>query len=167
MREGDSPLATAPIVRKSAPCWSPRCGEPPPPLLLTGILRFNAGEFWACHETLEELWRPEPDSVRYLYQGILQIGVGFYHLRRGNYRGAVNKLTSGREYLAPYAPACHTVDVARLLREAGGVRDRLVDAGPAHLGELLEMELPRVWLSDRRPSASSEQGKLDDSGRLA
>lgn len=153
----DSAATSAPIVRKSAPRWSARCEEPPPQLLLEGIRQFNAGEYWACHETLEELWRPEPDPVRHLYQGILQVGVGFFHLRRGNYRGAVNKLTSGRAYLAPYAPTCLTVDVARLLREAGDVRDRLVEAGPARVAELVELDLPRVWLSAPSPSTSSRQ----------
>lgn len=161
----DFPAAPAPIVRKSAPCWSARCAEPPPPLLLTGILQFNAGEYWACHETLEELWRPEPDPVRYLYQGILQVGVGFYHLRRGNYRGAVNKLASGRAYLGPYAPACLRVDVARLLRDAGHVHDRLVEGGPTRVAELVEMDLPCVRLIDLFPSTSSEKVNQDAFGR--
>ncbi len=57
------------------------CDEPPPPLLLKGLEQFNAGEYWECHETLETLWRDEPRPVRDLYQGVLQIGVAFHHLR--------------------------------------------------------------------------------------
>ncbi len=62
--------------------------EPPPPALLAGIEQFNAGEYWECHETLETLWRAEPRPVRDLYQGILQIGVAFHHLRNDNIPGA-------------------------------------------------------------------------------
>jgi len=135
-----------PIIRKEPPRRSARCGETPPPGLLAGIEQFNAGAYWECHETLEELWRVEPDPVRYLYQGILQVGVGFYHLRRGNYRGAVNKLTSGLAYLAPSEPACLGVDVARLRSESGSVLAAVVALGPARLAEYDASDLPRVWL---------------------
>ena len=67
---------------------SRRCSESPPPRLRRGIEQFNRGEFYEQHETLEEEWLAERDPVRYLYQGILQIGVGFEHLRRDNRAGA-------------------------------------------------------------------------------
>jgi predicted metal-dependent hydrolase len=142
-----------PIIKKEPPRRSARCGEAPPPGLLAGIAQFNAGAYWECHETLEELWRVEPDPVRYLYQGILQVGVGFYHLRRGNYRGAVNKLTGGLAYLAPSAPACLGVDVARLRAEAGAVLAAVSALGPARLAEYDASDLPRVWLVGGRAPA--------------
>ena len=37
----------------------------------------------------------EPRRVRFLYQGILQVGVGFYHLQNGNWRGATGLLRNG------------------------------------------------------------------------
>jgi hypothetical protein len=69
------------------------CDEPPPPQLLEGIAQFNRGEFFEQHETLELLWRAERRDIRYLYQGILQIGVAFHHLRRLNHHGTVYMLT--------------------------------------------------------------------------
>src|SRR5882724_2281502 len=69
------------------------CDEPPPPQLLDGIAQFNRGEFFEQHETLELLWRAERRDVRYLYQGILQIGVAFHHLRRLNHHGTIYMLT--------------------------------------------------------------------------
>ena len=69
------------------------CADPPPAELLVGIEQFNRGEYFECHETLEALWVAEPTPLRRLYQGILQVGVGFYHLRAGNYRGATGLLT--------------------------------------------------------------------------
>src|SRR4029079_15976225 len=96
-------------------------GGPPPADLLAGIAQFNAGEYWECHETLETIWRVEPDHIRYLYQGILQVGVGFYHLKRGNWRGAVNKPRSGLVYLAPCSPTCMGIDVAELCAEASHI----------------------------------------------
>ncbi len=95
-----------------------RCSNSPPMLLLEGIRQFNRGEFFEQHETLEELWRAEPDDVRYLYQGILQVGVGFYHLGRGNYRGAVSRLQAGLDKLRWFTPTCQGVEVARLVEES-------------------------------------------------
>ena len=154
--ERETKQAPLPIIRKEPPRRSARCGEAPPPGLLAGIAQFNAGAYWECHETLEELWRVEPDPVRYLYQGILQVGVGFYHLRRGTYRGAVNKLTGGLAYLAPSEPACLGVDVARLRAEAGAVLAAVSTLGPARLAEYDAADLPRVWLVGEPVSAQRQ-----------
>lgn len=139
---------TLPLIKKEPPRRSARCAEPPPAQLLAGIAEFNQGEYWECHETLEEIWRVEPDHLRYLYQGILQVGVGLYHLRRGNYRGAANKLTGGLAYLAPSEPACLGVDVARLRAEAGAILARLRTLGPERIGELATAPFPKAWLLD-------------------
>lgn len=141
MHEDHPPL---PIIKKEPPRRSTRCDDAPPPLLLEGIAQFNAGEYWECHETLETIWRVEPDHIRYLYQGILQVGVGFYHLRRGNWRGAVNKLRSGLAYLEPSAPTCMGIDVARLRAEAGNILAQLEGLGPSRTEELGTDALPQV-----------------------
>ena len=140
---GEPPL---PIIKKEPPRRSSRCAEAPPPGLVAGIAQFNRGAFWECHETLEAIWRPEPDPIRYLYQGILQIGVGFYHLRRGNWRGAVNKLRGGLALLAPSAPVCLGVDVARLRAEAAAILARVEALGPAGVTDYDAGELPLVHL---------------------
>jgi predicted metal-dependent hydrolase len=113
------------------------CDEPPPPLLLDGIAQFNRGEFFEQHETLELLWRAERRDIRYLYQGILQIGVAFHHLRR---------LNRGRRYLAPFAPRCQHVDVAALLRDAAAALLEVERLGPARLAEFDWRLAPRVRL---------------------
>ena len=60
------------------------------------IREFNSGQFFACHETLEELWKADNAPNRAVYQGILQIGVAFHHIRvTRNWRGAVRMLMSG------------------------------------------------------------------------
>src|ERR1700726_4781732 len=94
------------------------CQESPPPLLLAGIAQFNSGEYFEQHETLELLWRAERREVRRLYQGVLQIGVAFHHLRRFNHHGTVYMLTRGSMYLAPFVPDCQRVDVTALLSAA-------------------------------------------------
>jgi hypothetical protein len=123
---------------------SPTCADPPPAALLAGIAEFNRGAYFECHETLEAIWMREPGSIRRLYQGILQIGVGFYHLRNGNYRGTLNLLASGSAYLQPFAPVCMGVVLAPLLVAAEGVRAQVLALGPTRLHEFDLATLPQI-----------------------
>jgi uncharacterized protein len=120
------------------------CDEPPPALLLEGIAQFNRGEFFEQHETLELLWRAERRDIRYLYQGILQIGVAFHHLRRLNHHGTVYMLTRGPRYLAPFAPRCQRVDVQALLKDAAAALREVDRLGPGRLAEFDWSLVPQV-----------------------
>ena len=122
------------------------CVEPPPPLLLEGIAQFNRGEFFDQHETLERLWRAERRDIRYLYQGILQIGVAFHHLRRLNHHGTVYMLTRGPRYLTPFAPRCQRVDVQGLIDEAAAALREVNRLGAARLNAFDWDLVPKVRL---------------------
>ena len=122
------------------------CDEPMPPALLEGIAQFNRGEYFEQHETLELLWRAERRDIRYLYQGILQIGVAFHHLRRLNHHGTVYMLTRGSHYLRPFAPTCQRVDVAALLGDAAVALAEVDRLGPARLAEFDWRLAPMVRL---------------------
>jgi predicted metal-dependent hydrolase len=122
------------------------CEEAPPRELVDAIAQFNRGEFFEQHETLELLWRAETRNIRYLYQGILQIGVAFHHLRRLNHHGTVYMLTRGPHYLAPFAPRCRGVDVQALLDEAAAALCEVERLGPHRLQEFDWRLVPRVRL---------------------
>jgi predicted metal-dependent hydrolase len=132
-----------------------QCEEPPPALLLEGIAQFNRGEYFEQHETLERLWRAEPRDVRRLYQGILQVGVAFHHLRRRNHHGTVYMLTRGPRYLAPFAPRCQGVDVAALIAAAHAALAEVERLGPDRLGEFDWRLAPvvRLFTQPQRPGA--------------
>jgi predicted metal-dependent hydrolase len=123
-----------------------RCDEPPHPELLKAIHEFNAGEFFEQHETLELIWRAEPDEIRSLYQGILHVGVAFYHLLNGNYHGAVTKLGTGMAMLEHFEPGCMGVDVSRLVVEARAARERLEQLGEGGMHDFERALIPRVHL---------------------
>jgi len=129
-----SPRTGLPLIPKSPPERSARCGDPPPAALLAGIDQFNAGDFWHCHETLEGLWRGEPDPIRALYQGILLVGVGYYHRQRGNPRGALAKLRQGVVCLEPFRPVCMGVAVADLTDTAMAAIGALANGTPPAAG---------------------------------
>lgn len=120
------------------------CDRAPTPEMLRAFVQFNRGEYFEQHETLELIWRAEKDrTIRNFYKGILQVGVGFYHLRNGNYNGVVKVLARGINYLKPYTPECYGVDVARLIEEASAVYWRVREKKGLETRDL-EMELPRV-----------------------
>lgn len=108
--------------------------------MLVAFAQFNRGEYFEQHETLELIWRAERDeTVRNFYKGILQIGVGCYHLARHNPIGAIKVLTRGIAYLRPYAPRCMGVDVQRLMDDASRVL-AIVQSG----SEIAPARLPQV-----------------------
>jgi predicted metal-dependent hydrolase len=121
--------------------------EPPeelPDLVLKGIEEFNRGEFFECHEFLEEAWMQESGRVRYLYQGILQVGVGFYHLKNGNWRGATGLLRNGTVRLKEFEPETLGVDVAKLIRESERCLQELETLGRERISEFDATKIPKV-----------------------
>jgi len=128
-----------------------RCGDEPDAQLLKGIEELNAGRFFEQHETLEILWRDTRTPIRGLFQGILQIGVGFHHWSKGNHHGAETLLSEGIDRLRPFAPVCQTIDVAALIADAGAARDLLLSLGPGRMSEYDLATAPQV----RRVAAGS------------
>jgi uncharacterized protein len=120
------------------------CEDPPPPGLVAGIELFNAREFYECHEVLEDIWLAEPERIRTLYQGILQVGVAFYHLGRGNFRGATSLLETGITYLQAFTPACMGVDVQRLVEGSIHAYAELQRLGKDGIGEFDAGLIPRI-----------------------
>ena len=127
---------------------SPSCGcdGPPDAALRRGAALFNQREFYAQHEVLEDAWRAESRPVRDLYRGILQVGVGCYHLSRGNHRGACNLLRYGLARLEPFEPRCLGVDVTALRSDAARALAELEALGPDRLKDFEKRLLPRVAL---------------------
>jgi predicted metal-dependent hydrolase len=123
---------------------APESPEGLPDLVLKGIEEFNRSEFYECHEYLEEAWMREPRRVRFLYQGILQIGVGFYHLQNGNWRGATGLLRNGAVRLREFEPVTLGVDVAKLVRESERCLRELEELGRERIDEFDRSGVPRV-----------------------
>jgi uncharacterized protein len=86
----------------------------------------------------------EPRRVRFLYQGILQVGVGFYHLGNGNWRGATGLLRSGTERLEEFAPVTLGIDVGKLIGESRRCLAELERLGRDRIGEFDASRIPKV-----------------------
>lgn len=114
--------------------------------VLEGIEKYNRGEFYECHVYLKEAWLREPCRIRFLYQGILQVGVGFYHLQNGNWPGAVGILRYGIRRLKDFEPCTLGIDVARLVREGEACLRELEEQGPERVREFDRSKIPKVRL---------------------
>ena len=83
-----------------------------------GIREFNAGDFYAAHDTWEDVWMDVRGPERPFFQGMIQVAVGYYHLSCENYAGAEHLLSRGIRKLEPYSPGHRGIDTGRLVREA-------------------------------------------------
>lgn len=90
-----------------------------------GVEEFNTGQFYACHDSLEEIWLEAVDPEKTFYQGILQIAVAFYHLGNHNWRGCAIMLGEGTNRLRRYRPEYNGIDVEDLFLEALTALERL------------------------------------------
>jgi len=111
------------------------CAEPLPALAREGIDLFNAGHYYKCHDALEEAWRQDERPGRELYQGLLQVGIAYYQIERGNYRGALKMLLRARQWLEPLPAVCRGVDVAALRADADRVYAALTEMDATRLAE--------------------------------
>lgn len=112
------------------------CAEPLADLARQGIEEFNAGRFYEAHDYLEEAWVEDEGDGRDLYRGILQVGIAYYQIERGNYRGAVKMLLRVRQWLSPLPAVCRGVDVARLREDVEAVHEALVQLGPEQMEQV-------------------------------
>lgn len=82
-----------------------------------GIRLFNEGRYFEAHEELEAAWKDENGKIRELYQGILEAGVTYLHLRRGNLAGAEKVFRRSMRWLRTWPPICRGVRIEQLRRD--------------------------------------------------
>ncbi|GEM_PF-854552 len=84
-----------------------------------GILLFNEGFYFECHEFLEEVWRKEKGKERSFLHGLIHSAVAFYHMEHKNYRGAVSYIKRGYIRLQGFEPVFLGVDIKTFLADMG------------------------------------------------
>ncbi|HNS40524.1 MAG: DUF309 domain-containing protein [Anaerolineae bacterium] len=110
------------------------CSEPLSDLALKGIGKFNEGDYYAAHDSLEEAWVMDEGPGRDLYRGMLQVGIAYYQIEHNNYRGAIKMLLRVRQWLDPLPDKCRGVNVARLREDADRVYAALLSLGEGQIG---------------------------------
>lgn len=91
---------------------------------------FNAGEYHAAHEELDELWERAEQADSDFLKGLIQAAVALHHASRDNPAGA-RKLYSGqRQYLGRYLPRHRGLDVAAFLEGMQRALEPILRAAP-------------------------------------
>ena len=82
-----------------------------------GLHLFNEGEFFECHEVIEDLWLEtlEEDVYRDLYKGVIQAAAAIYQFDRGILSGAIGLYQTSIVYLEKYKPSALGLDVVSLI----------------------------------------------------
>jgi hypothetical protein len=127
-----------------------------PPKAIEGLKLFNEKKFFESHEELESAWRDEKGSIRYLYQGVLQVAVAYFHITRGNYEGAVRMRERSMKLLKDYPDVCRGIQVGKLKNDLDAVIQEVKRLGVERINEFdqslfkdVEWNEQRVWICDR------------------
>ena len=123
-----------------------RCIPKRPSALGIAVTQFNEGQYWQCHETLEEIWMPEEYPLRLFYHGLIKAAVGLLHLERHNRLGANLKLKDAERTLTPFLPDMMGLDIAKLLADIKQ-RLELIDSDPVSIRDA-GCPLPAVQIHD-------------------
>jgi Domain of unknown function (DUF309) len=75
-------------------------GDPTDDTFDRGLELFNRGEYFACHEVWEDLWRRSTGSDKLFYQGLIQAAAAILHAERASPRGAAAIWRKARVKLA-------------------------------------------------------------------
>jgi hypothetical protein len=101
-----------------------------------GILLFNQGRYFEAHEELEAAWREESGKIRGLYQGILEAGVAYLHIRRQNLEGALKVYGRSMRWLREWPEVCRGTCVGQLRRDLDAAMAEARRLGPARIVEI-------------------------------
>ena len=81
-----------------------------------GIKLFNSGNFYECHDVLEDVWFDVSGRDKDFYQGLIHLAVGFYHITgKNNPKGALLQLNKAVIKLIPYKPIHEGINLGRIL----------------------------------------------------
>ncbi|GEM_PF-284037 len=141
--------STIPAIIPKSPAMndsSADCNAPLHPHAAEGLRLFNEGKYFEAHEALEVAWLEEKGKVRDLYRGILQVGVAYLHITRGNYDGAVKVYVRSQRWLKGWADVCRGVNVQKLREDAERALQEVQRLGKERIGEFdLRLLKPVQW----------------------
>lgn len=115
-----------------------------PSLAQAGLQHFNRGDYFEQHELLEDAWRAEDRPIRDLYQGILQIGVAFYQIELGNWKGAIKTFRRALPKLRDLPPVCQGISLAEFRKVTEEIHADITSLGPENLEQFDQKRFPQI-----------------------
>lgn len=125
-------------------CYPIGWDEPVSDAAWQGLEEFNRGDYFEQHEFLEAAWKAEVRPIRDLYQGILQIGLAFLQIERGNWSGAHKMFRRGLPKIWRLPPRCRGIDLAAFRDNAAVLYAELLRLGPQRLNEFDQRRFPQI-----------------------
>jgi len=117
--------------------------------------------FFEFHELLEGIWMDWRGPERRSLQGLIQLGVAFYHVQRNNYRGALSMFRNGWAKVAPHTPRYCGVELQEFLKRIARCRERVERLGAGHCPDFDWSLVPPLEVAGERQAAvagSARQG---------
>jgi uncharacterized protein len=100
-----------------------------------GVVEFNRGFYFECHDTIEDLWSGLRGPWRDFFQGLIQVSVAYYHLGNGNGAGAESMARRALKRFERYPDRYFGFDLAGQRRALHALLDGLArgdaDGAPA------------------------------------
>lgn len=125
--------------------------EPVSKLAAAGLHLLNQRDYFEQHELLELAWNEESRPIRDLYQGILQVGVAFLQMERGNWQGAIKMFRRGLPRLRGLPPVCRGIELAPFRAAAEQIHHDVSQAGPDQLAGFDQSHFPGVDFANPYP----------------
>ncbi|GHH97659.1 DUF309 domain-containing protein [Neobacillus kokaensis] len=76
------------------------------------FVSFNEGDYYTCHDLLEEMWMTDKQNL--FLKGLLQMSVAIYHYEYGNVKGARMMMLTAYYYLQDYRPKHWGLDLEKV-----------------------------------------------------
>ncbi|MBM6618702.1 DUF309 domain-containing protein [Bacillus suaedaesalsae] len=110
------------------------------------FIKFNEGDYYTCHDLLEEMWLTDKDNL--FLKGLLQMTVAIYHYEYGNVKGARAMMNVGHQYLQKYRPRYWGLDLENVntfIEQCLHIIPQHIDRVPFESVKELPM-LPSIYL---------------------
>lgn len=110
------------------------------------FIKFNEGDYYTCHDLLEDMWMTEKDNL--FLKGLLQLTVSLYHYGYGNIKGARVMMSAAYQYLQSYRPFHWGLDLEQVflfMEKCLSILPEHVDSVPFELIDTLPV-LPDLIL---------------------
>lgn len=114
------------------------------------FVKFNEGDYYTCHDLLEEMWMTDKDNL--FLKGLLQMSVAIYHYEYGNIKGARVMMKTAHTYLQGYRPKFWGLDLEKVypfIEHCLSTFPQEIDRVPfEQVGDLPKLERLFLYLED-------------------
>ena len=112
--------------------------------LLIGVDLFNDGAYFEAHDHFEDLWMEAKYDEKDLYQGLVQVSVGSYHLICGNYSGALSQYHRGIEKLEKFRSKNIEIDLDKFLDEINSFIEKIIMYNSKKISNIEVTNIPNI-----------------------